>query len=370
MNKIVFPTDVDIALTGRCNLRCKHCNTADTWDLQNELTTSEIFKVFDQLKENKIFRLSLFGGEPFSHPDILRILERLNEYPFSVSILTNATLIGPDVIPVLKKMKFLSKIQVSLDGSCAKIHDWQRGEGSFQKTFVALELLKEHGLPFSLKAIINDCNYRDIENLVLFAMQMGLKNVDFGDAVECGSAFKYKGNLRLSGQIYRETFSAMLGLMKKYPDFSFGGTFSQMLEMLQEFYEAGPEKGLRGKLGVCGAGFNMLSIRSDGEVVPCSSFWTLKCGNVRDKSLKEIWEDSEVLNDIRQLKDEPLSQYENCAKCDYLSYCNGGCRAAAYYSNGNSLRSTSYSTCVVFSDWLNQRLPKQYFFDTCRENIA
>jgi SynChlorMet cassette radical SAM/SPASM protein ScmE len=359
MNKIPFPTDVDLALTGRCNLRCKHCNTADTWNLKNELTKSEIFEVFDQLKENKIFRLSLFGGEPFFHPDILGILDKLNEYPFALSILTNGTLINQRMIDALKKLRFLKNIQVSLDGSCADIHDWQRGEGSFDKTLSALKLLKKSGLPFSLKAIINMRNYRDIENMVLFARKIGLRGMDFGDAVECGSAYKHKKNIRLSGQVYRDSFSSVISLMKAYPEFSFGGTFLQMLEMLQDFYRSKKGNGNRGKFDSCGAGFNMLSIRSDGEVVPCSSFWTLQCGNVKKQSLKEIWDKSEVLYSLRQLKDEPLSQFDNCAKCDYLSYCNGGCRAAAYYSSGNNLKGINYATCIVFSDWLGERLMEE-----------
>ena len=361
MQKIPFPTDIDLALTGKCNLRCKHCNTADTWNIENELKLNEIFWVFDQLKQAKIFRLSFFGGEPFYHPNILEILERLNQYPFRVTFLTNATLINELIAAALRKLKFLENIQISLDGSCASIHDWQRGKGSFAKTVRAIKLLKQNKLPFSLKAVINTHNYQDIEGMVLFAKSLGLSAMDFGDAVECGSAFKHKDEFRLDGAIYKEALSAILRLKKENPDFSFGGTLAQSIEMLKSFYKNGPNKGERGNFNVCGAGHSLLSIRSDAEVVPCSAFWTLKCGNLRDMSLEEIWEKSPVLESLRALKDVSLSQFDNCRKCDYLSYCNGGCRAAAYYASGNNLKGLNPKTCIVFSNWAGQRLGPDYF---------
>ena len=88
-------------------------------------------------------------------------------------------------------------------------------------------------------------------------------------------------------------------------------------------------------------------------------YW--KFGKVREKSLEDIWRNSKVLNSLRKLKDEPLSQFDNCKNCDYLSYCNGGCRAAAYYASGNNLRGIDPRTCLIFSNWAGQRLPVDYF---------
>jgi len=201
MSKISFPTTVDIALTGRCNLRCKHCNTSETWQAGNELTFEETIKVFDELKENKIFHLNLFGGEPFYHPRIYDLLKKLNDYPFRITILTNGTLIDGTTIEYLKEMRFLDTVQVSIDGSTSEIHDWQRGTGSFDRAIKSVEMLIANGISTTIKAIINAHNYKDIEDMVKLALKLGLEGMDFGDAVECGRAAVYANDLQFEGEV-------------------------------------------------------------------------------------------------------------------------------------------------------------------------
>ncbi len=369
MNKIPFPTTVDFALTGKCNLKCKHCNTSDTWDLKEELSFKEILSVLDQLKEEKVFNLNLFGGEPFSYPKIHELFEEINSYPLRISILTNGTLIDKASMKSLKGLKFLSNIQVSIDGSNAAIHDWQRGQGSFCRSIEAVKSLIKNDLPVSVKAIINMHNYSDIENMVKLALSLGLKSMDFGDAVECGRAALYSSDMCFEGRLHRDIVNGMFYLRKKYPHFHFGGTLSQKMEMLKDFYSKGPGGGGRGTFSTCPAGQNMLSIRSDGKVVPCSAFWTLICGDIRKDSLREIWNNSELLDQIRRLADEPLVKYnKECNECDYLSYCNGGCRAAAYYSAGNDLKGILKANCLVFSSLYGYRASKETVLDGAKDD--
>ncbi|MFH1878110.1 MAG: radical SAM protein [Candidatus Omnitrophota bacterium] len=356
----VFPTTIDFAFSGRCNLRCKHCNTSSTWNAENELSFDEIVYVFDMLKDCKIFNLNLYGGEPFFYPRIYDLLEILDKYPFRFSILTNGTLIDRDIVLRLKKMRFLEIVQISLDGSIPEVHDWQRGEGSFRKTMKGVELLLAEGVPLKLKAVINRNNYNDIEGMVDLAAGLGLGGMDFGDAVECGRAAVNSEQMCLGGDIHRSMMETVFALSAKYPGFQIGGTLGQKMGMLMDFYANGKGNGKRGNFNICPAGSDILSIRSDGKVVPCSAFWTLVCGDVRKNTLKEIWADSEVLDKIRALAEEPLKKYKTeCARCDYVSYCNGGCRASAYYASGGDLKGIDASNCYIFSDIYGFRIPEE-----------
>jgi radical SAM protein with 4Fe4S-binding SPASM domain len=66
-------------------------------------------------------------------------------------------------------------------------------------------------------------------------------------------------------------------------------------------------------------------------VQPCG-YLEVDSGNLREKSFKQIWEDSTVFRDLRDLK-----RYEGkCGKCEYIGVC-GGCRARAYEISGNYL---------------------------------
>ncbi|MDP8299238.1 MAG: radical SAM protein [Candidatus Tantalella remota] len=360
MKKRPFPTGVDLALTGRCNLKCKHCNTSDTWDSADELSFKEIVSLLDQLKELKIFSLDLFGGEPFCYPRICEMLDILNSYPMRLTVLTNGTLIDEKIVRHLKTLRFLGVIQVSIDGASPEVHDWQRGEGSFEKAMRGLKLLIDNGLPVTIKAMLNRHNYTDIENIADLAVEMGLGSISLGDAVECGKAAVYGEDMRFEAEVHREIIEGVLRLHKKYPGFGIGGTIGQKIDMLKDFYAKGPGNGDRGNFSTCPAGQSTLSIRADGKVVPCSAFWTYVCGDIREQKLEDIWQNSERLNEIRALADEPLTDHcAECRECDYMTYCNGGCRAAAYYMSGNDIRGIDPSTCLAFSNRHGTRVPPE-----------
>lgn len=66
----------------------------------------------------------------------------------SYSILSNGTLVDEKMVSRLMEKKRrlrLNSIQVSIDGSCAEVHDKSRGKGCFEKAIRGLRLLKEAG---------------------------------------------------------------------------------------------------------------------------------------------------------------------------------------------------------------------------------
>jgi radical SAM protein with 4Fe4S-binding SPASM domain len=46
--------------------------------------------------------------------------------------------------------------------------------------------------------------------------------------------------------------------------------------------------------------------------------------------LAEIWRQHPVLNEIRQRRTIPLTDFEFCDGCEYIPYCTGNCPALAY----------------------------------------
>lgn len=80
-----------------------------------------------------------------------------------------------------------------------------------------------------------------------------------------------------------------------------------------------------------GRGFGFISYR--GDVQTCG-FLDLKAGNLVENGydFAAIWEQSQLLNDIRNLRD-----YKGrCGHCAFVKLC-GGCRARAYALTGDVL---------------------------------
>ena len=81
----------------------------------------------------------------------------------------------------------------------------------------------------------------------------------------------------------------------------------------------------------CLGGISFCFISHIGQVQPCG-YLELDCGNVQKQSFAQIWENSEVFRNLRD-----LSKYGGkCGRCEFIKVC-GGCRARAYEATGDYL---------------------------------
>ncbi len=109
-----------------CNLHCSHCywwlnRKEDNLDLSPEDWRKTIRSTF---KKQKLFVVTLVGGEPTMRPDIIDVF--CDEMPRRICVVTNG------YFP-LRRIKNLYFYWVSLDGT-QKAHDAIRGKGSYAKT--------------------------------------------------------------------------------------------------------------------------------------------------------------------------------------------------------------------------------------------
>jgi radical SAM protein with 4Fe4S-binding SPASM domain len=84
----------------------------------------------------------------------------------------------------------------------------------------------------------------------------------------------------------------------------------------------------------CKAGQYVVGIESDGKVKGCPSLPTAPYtgGNVRDKSLKELWETSPEIRFTRDRTTDELWGF--CKTCYYADECRGGCSWTAHCTTG------------------------------------
>jgi radical SAM protein with 4Fe4S-binding SPASM domain len=79
----------------------------------------------------------------------------------------------------------------------------------------------------------------------------------------------------------------------------------------------------------CTAGLSVLVIRPDGRVVPCDAFkqFTIsdRFDNILDRSLSEVWEKSELLIEVRKIRES--EEDSHCTSCPAYLHCKSGCLA-------------------------------------------
>lgn len=86
----------------------------------------------------------------------------------------------------------------------------------------------------------------------------------------------------------------------------------------------------------CQAGNNTIAIAPDGKVYPCElmmCYYEMQAGDLRKTTFHEIWNNSSILNEIRNMKMADLDGV--CISCSMKEMCGGGCRAASYAYSKN-----------------------------------
>ena len=167
-----------VQITERCNLHCAHCFVSAGREGADISRAQMRETVLPQLRRARVARLTLTGGEPFAHPDLIGIVEDARALDMSVTICTNATLIDTGQLDQLAALGGV-RLNVSLDGFAATSHGRFRGSPqSFAVTCDTMRMIAQRGL---LKGVLvtpnNLAEPDEYEELCRFARDCGAEYV-------------------------------------------------------------------------------------------------------------------------------------------------------------------------------------------------
>jgi SynChlorMet cassette radical SAM/SPASM protein ScmE len=337
------PKQVDIAITGRCNLACQYCFYADEMVARTNLSTERWLSCFDELGQLGVMTVCLTGGEVFTRPDLFELIDGIIANRMRYSLLSNGTLITEDTLKqfeIGKRRQRLDSIQISVDGSSAEVHDLSRPK-SFGRALRGLKLLKAAGYPVTVRVTVNRHNVDDLENVAhLLLEEVGLPSFSTNEAYACGATDRTEGNVILTPLQRQKAMQVLTRLSEQYDNriaaqagpLVMARELKNMDEMLANGQTCMPG---RGRLSACGGVFNQFGILHDGSIVPCLSLSSVHIGMIGIDSLQDIWLHHPTMVALRQRREIPLSSLETCQGCAYQGFCTGGCPNGALYTNGD-----------------------------------
>lgn len=131
-----LPKDAYLQITERCNLKCEMCgiwkNPSPTPPLETLLA------IVQTLQSQKFNWVTLWGGEPYLNPDVMKIMEAVKHSGMKLQLITNGTLMTGEKLKATQALA--DNIVFSVDAPCPEIHDKIRGfEGSFAKVVKNIE---------------------------------------------------------------------------------------------------------------------------------------------------------------------------------------------------------------------------------------
>lgn len=336
--------ELQFELTSRCNERCIHCYIPNGKKNAGFDMSFEKFKyILDQYVEMGGLHVTLSGGEALMNKDIVKMLRYCREKDLQISLLTNLISLKDEHIPVMKEVN-LSLIQVSLYSMDAELHDRiTTVKGSFEKTKTAIEKLHAADIPVQISCPLMKANKTGYDKVMQYAQSLKMKAQT--DYIMMAQADLDTANLanRLS---IEETEKVIRDIMEYDVDYK-----EQTLEQeplssipLEEFAE----------MPLCGAGINDLCVTVNGDVYPCAGWQAYVVGNVFRQPLKEIWEHSPKLAEVRRVSQKDFSQ---CLTCEARDYCNM-CLVRNFNESGGDMFKTNHHFCDVA--FLTKRIVEEW----------
>ncbi len=311
------PIYASIELTYACNLACRYCynpverknqpgKTSAPANGKKPLSYGEIVDVLDQLRDMNVLYLTLTGGEPLLHPRFWEIAKAAKERPFALRLFSNGVLIDAFVADQIAE--FCSNcVEISIHGAKPSTADaLTQVKGSFDKQMRALELLRERGVRVYLKCVVTNILEAELDGIQAIGDRFGFP-VYFDPVLTVSD----------DGEAYPlDLLASDEALRKLYSDPAFKAGVSPFEQEPGEFN--------------CTVGSGIISIGPYGDVQPCIQ-WKQSIGNVRDKRIAEMWEDSPLLREVRKINRKLpniLSNFEGhsgyCFACPGLSQLRTG----------------------------------------------
>lgn len=356
-NSLTAPVKAYLTVTDRCNLRCKHCFGA--FGVGNEMSLQQVEYVLDQLEEAGVCEIGLTGGEPFYHPEIYTIITMIVERGFTLQTTTNGTLINQEFIDTFQKYgKKCFRLSLSFDG-IPELHDSIRGRGSFEKAMSSARLLKKNGIEFAFNTVINARNIKSLNEFLQIMFDEGIYSGSFNIIQPVGRA-KNNAELLFSREpsVMCQQVQFVKNCIHRFAEMTGKSQYMYGLSIQPDGSETYGDMGFLAEIGLkgCAAGANIVTICSDGRLLPCIFIEEFLCEEgmefepIFDKPLLEIWDTSKPFTYMRNRDVD-----NQCKKCEfYQKQCTSVCPAMSTYYYGNSSTPMPYCQHNI-SRYLNKQ---------------
>jgi radical SAM protein with 4Fe4S-binding SPASM domain len=322
--------------TFACDSTCVHCTSACKPAAKDELETTDAKKIVDQVVDFGATFFGITGGQPFLRKDLFEVLDYATQKGLCTSIITDGRLLDEEAFKRIVKSQ--TRISVSIDGT-QQTNDSIRGKGAYKAAVLAIERLSQEKLlnvlvyTFANASEVTNVNEANMRHVLDLAKKYDARWVVFHGMIPyssdkatlaadptpaqyewlCNKLYdlnqEYKGTPAINVYI---PFYARIAKQRGMPDFEkwYNGFF----------------------LGRCFFG-KFISIAENGDAIPCSYNDAYRLGNIKNKPIREIWEEMQSNEFFKKTQDKTQIKGK-CGVCEYLDIC-GGCRSAALFYTGD-----------------------------------
>lgn len=312
----VAPTAIYFVTTYKCNLNCIYCyaDSSPERSMNGDMNTEEAKDMIRQIRELGTSTIVFTGGEVFIRKDIMELMNYSKEVGLRVNVISNGTLITSRE-KVQEIAKVVDLFTVSFDSLDKEEHEANRGKDTWDRARKAIDLLHEAGVRLKINQTVTRHNPNSIEPLLEFATKRSIR-LNIVPLAQLG-----RGDERMQGLNFAERRRIADRMLDMEMDAAHDDCHALNVKQFERRRH-------------CGHGTSEFSIDAKGNVFPCKLMHSpmFHAGSIREKSLREIWETSEVFERSRNRTVHTLPE---CMKCTFRESCGGGCRAFHWGATGD-----------------------------------
>ncbi len=140
-------------ITRRCNLRCVHCYAGSNGSpAENELTTSELLHVIDDLAEFKCPVVLFSGGEPLLQQGIDDFLKEIKKLEYLIKLDTNGSF--PQRLNDVIKKKLIDYLAMDIKAPLEKYAEVVNSTVEVVEIKESINLIMNSGLDYEFRTTI------------------------------------------------------------------------------------------------------------------------------------------------------------------------------------------------------------------------
>lgn len=310
-------------ITLQCDLACRHCGSRAGAARPDELSLPEALDLVRQLAALGVKEVTLIGGEAYLYEGWLDVIREIRKNGMQSTLVTGGRNWTLETARAAKAAG-LQSVAVSLDGDEAT-HDRLRAlKGAYRAARSAIDNSRAVGLPVAVNTQVNRLSLPHLLHVFEVIRQVGAHGWQIQLTVPAGRAAD-EPEVILQPYDLLTLFPLLVDLKQRCREnrvkcvtgnnIGYFGPHDHVLRDLQPC----------GHSTSCPAGRFGIGIEANGDIKGCPSLPTEQWvgGNVREFTLKDIWERSAPLRYTRDRTVEDLWGF--CRTCYYADECRAGC---------------------------------------------
>ena len=335
-------------ITGKCNLRCKHCYNAETYFSKNgeeykiDLDLETSIKTVKQLYLNGFNHIHFLGGEPLMADHLYEVIKVAKNYDMCVTINSNATLLDEKMQKNLIDLR-VDHYAASLDGADEETNDEIRGKGTFRAVCNNMKILKQEikrqnsDMQTAIAFTLTHANYKTIDKLPIIAKELDVDLIII-------TMFLNMGNGKKNLELFELENEQMIKALETLAEVNANGpqipiqldSRPLLIDYLNSRYG---HVYFNKKNSLCSAGDKSIYIEANGGIHPCLSFRFENCVinnqeeekiNIKTTTIKNALNSVTWRKFLSNKSQFNVKNIAGCSECSFTEVCQP---CFLYYSN-------------------------------------